>query len=88
MLTAVPGDTPRKRSTYLGIGKLLGTPDPLDLVADLLDGIDKTSYVAGNIVEEVDFGHSESKFPKSRCNETELEAAKGIYNEWVTPFAG
>jgi hypothetical protein len=41
----------RWRGVYLCGGHILGRPDPLDRVANLLDGIDKRTDVSGDVVE-------------------------------------
>lgn len=47
----------RWRGVYLCGGHILGRPDPLDRVANLLDGIDKRTDVSGDVVEQVDGRH-------------------------------
>jgi hypothetical protein len=45
--------------TCLSISELFGALDPLDLIANLLDRVDETPYVAGDVVKKMDFGHGE-----------------------------
>jgi len=59
----------RAGETCLGIGKLLGAPYPLDLVAKLLDSVDETPDVACDVVEEVNCGHSDSRAPQAAVTE-------------------
>lgn len=49
-------------SEYLSIGNLLWRPDPLNLVADILDGVDEAAHVAGDVVEEVNLGHGDEDY--------------------------
>lgn len=43
--------------SYMGLGDVGGRLDPLDRVANLLDGIDERADVAGDVVEEVHCRH-------------------------------
>ena len=53
----MPREEAREEETDLCAGDILGLAYPLDLVADLFDGVDEAPDVAGDIVEEVHRGH-------------------------------
>lgn len=43
--------------SYIGLGYIGGRPDPFDCVANLLNGVDERTDVAGDVVEEVNCRH-------------------------------
>ena len=43
---------------HLCIGDLLWCSNPLNLIPDLLNGVDQAADVAGDVIEKVDLGHN------------------------------